>query len=271
MSVKREREESPSPAEDIFRSETIEHGRSKFIGAFSAKLSVQALQRLPEFKEAEHRIAAWRKRSRQRTLVPNQNILYDLGFDDDGERNAGARLQNILTDMDAEGVLVVARWWRGENIGTIRWTHIENVAKEAVWKYQTAARQAQKEREAKRLKQEEEHARAKLINDLQERDYNIFTMRNMLATKTAKLHDTDVVPPTPQKPMDYTKMSMEVLEKQDKARDLTIAFVLGELNKVEAEQRLIEELESTQNDWEDAKEQQEETETNGPGPSTPKQ
>ncbi|KAF2710452.1 hypothetical protein K504DRAFT_262441 [Pleomassaria siparia CBS 279.74] len=255
MSLKRGRSSSPSSSSsNIFRSSTIEDQKSSFAAAFSPSLSVKALQILPEFKSASHRIAAWRKPSRQRSLMPKTKILYDMGHDDDGEKWAGGRLQHVLDDMGIEGVVVVARWYGGQNIGPIRFTHIENCAKEAVWKWRAAEVEIKKEQAAKKQKVEEETARVELENNLRERDLNIFVLRGLLADKKAKLDDSDPVPPTPQKkPLDYNTMSLEALRRVDKARDATIAFILKNIDKVDEELKLIEALEgSTQDSWKDA-------------------
>jgi hypothetical protein len=268
MALKRERSASPSPLPSVFRSAKIVEQTSSFIGAFSPSLSAKELQQLPEFRTSSHRIAAWRKRSRQRSLMPDSKILYDLGHDDDGEKWAGGRLQNVLNDTQAEGVVVVARWYGGQNIGPIRFTHIENGAREAIWKWKVASTELAQEAASKKQKTK----RDELVKNLQERDFNIFTLRKLLAEKKAKLEDREAAPPTPQKPQVYEKMSMEALTRVDKARDATIAFILKQIDKVEEEIKLVEALEDdTQDSWKEAEEQQ--TENKGKelaAPSTPK-
>jgi hypothetical protein len=244
MALKRERAATPPPSiAEIYQSTRIEEQTSSFIGAFSPSLSAKALQQLPEFRSASHKIAAWRRPSRQKSLTPAIKVLYDLGHDDDGEKWAGGRLQNVLTDTQAEGVVVVARWYGGQNIGPIRFTHIENCAKEAIWKWKVAATALQQEAASKKQKTDEESERQELIKNLQERDFNIFTLRKLLAEKKGKLQDEVPAPPTPQKPQDYGKMALLALSRVDKARDKTIAFVLGQIDKVEEELRLVEALE----------------------------
>ena len=270
MSMKRERSRSPAPSLGIFRSASVEEQKSVFIAAFSSSLSVKALQSLPEFVSATHRIAAWRKRSRQRTLAPESKILYDLGHDDDGEKWAGARLQHVLNDMQIEGAVVVARWYGGTNIGPIRFTHIENTAKEAIWTWKTADAEAKKEQAAKKQKLDEETARKELEQNLRERDLNIFVLRGLLADKNAKLNDSEPVPPTPQKkPPDYETMSMEALKRVDKARDATIAFILKEIDKVDEQLKLLDAFDdSTQDSWKDAEERQSSPEKAAPAGNT---
>jgi hypothetical protein len=239
MALKRERSESPTPSLSIFRSAEIKEQTSAFIAAFSPTLSVKALQALPEFRTATHRMAAWRVRSRQKSLTPSTKTLYESGHDDDGEKWAGGRLQRILTDTDVEGVVVVARWYGGHNIGPIRFTHIENTAKQAIWHWRTANEDLKKEQAAKKQKMEEEADRRDLEENLRERDLNIFVLRKLLVDKTAKLDGSEPAPSTPPKaPQDYSKMPLKALKKMDKARDSTIAFVLKQIDKVEEQLNL---------------------------------
>jgi DNA-binding transcriptional MerR regulator len=189
--------------------------------------------------------------------MPDSKILYDLGHDDDGEKWAGGRLQNVLNDTQAEGVVVVARWYGGQNIGPIRFTHIENCAKEAIWKWKVASSEIAREAATKKQKVDDEAKRKELVRNLQERDFNIFSLRKLLAEKKAKLEDAEPAPPTPQKPQVYEKMTLEALSRVDKARDATIAFILKQIDKVEEELKLVEALEAdTQESWKDAEEEQ---------------
>lgn len=89
-------------------------------------------------------MVAWRRVSTQRTLggaISNNgqsatNFTYTTGSDDDGEKYAGKRLEKVLNEMGVQGTVVVARWYGGILLGPVRFTHIENVAREAVgrWK-----------------------------------------------------------------------------------------------------------------------------------------
>lgn len=172
----------------------------------------------------------------------------------------------MLNDMQAEGTVVVARWYGGQNIGPVRFTHIENTAKEAVWKWQVVEQAARKDEAAKKQKREEDEERQALEEDLRERDRRIFAMRGLLAEKKAKLEDSAEVPLTPQKQMNYGSMSLEVLQRQDKSRDATITLILKKLNELDDKLKdagLLEEAEqegSTQGTWKSAQEYQEMTE-----------
>jgi hypothetical protein len=212
------------------------------MGAFSPTLPATTLQSLPEFRSATHKIAGWRKPSRQKSLTPSSKVLYETGYDDDGESWAGSRLQRVLNDTQTEGVVVVARWYGGQNIGRVRFTHIENCAREAIRAWKMAGADAQREVVAKKQKVEDEAARIGLVQELRQRDSNIFALRKLLGERKAKLHDEVAVPPTPQKTVNYDGMSLEALRRMDKARDATVAFILKQIDKVDGEIKLAEEL-----------------------------
>ena len=205
-------------------------------------LSVHALQNLPSFKTATHRIAAWRTPSDQKSLTPATKVLYDLGHDDDGEKWAGGKLQHVLKETGAEGVVVVARWYGGQNIGPIRFTHIENCAKQAIQNWKVVEAEAQRERSAKQLKLEEQAKREKLEENLRERDLNIYVLRRLLADKNARIQGNggeEAPPVTPQKPLpDYSTMSIETLQRVDRARDATIAYVLKQIDKADEQLKI---------------------------------
>jgi hypothetical protein len=285
MAVKREHSPSPAPSE-IYLSAPIHEQTSTFTAAFSPTLSAKALQALPQFRSATHRIAAWRKPSRQKSLMPASHTLYDTGHDDDGEKWAGTRLSNVLRDTATCGTVVVARWYGGQNIGPIRFTHIEACAKEAIRKAKAAgggggassssssAQQAsssstniKKQKVDHVDEKEEETKRKELVSNLQERDYNIFALRKLLNEKRARLQGEDKAElPTPQKLVDYNRMGMDALLRVDKARDATIAFILKQIDKVDEEMKLVEAL-----DGDGGKEVLEEAEKKqGEAPATPK-
>lgn len=256
MALKRELSPSSDVPTNIFRSEKIQHETSAFIGAFSPTLSAKALQALPEFRTASHKIAAWRTRSKQKSLTPASKVLYDLGHDDDGEKWAGSRLQHVLNDSGTEGVVVVARWYGGQNIGPIRFTHIETCAKQAIWSWKVADDAAKEEHAGKKQRVEKERERKELEENLRERDLNIFVLRKLLADKKAKSQDTKPAPPTPSKSLqDYSKLTTEALNRVDTARDATIAFILKQIDKVDEELKLAQALdETTEDDWKDTEE-----------------
>lgn len=231
----------PESTPETFHSAKIIEQTSSFIGVFSPTLSAPALQRLPEFRSATHRIAAWRKPSRQKSLTPSKP-LYDTGHDDDGESWAGGRLARVLNDTQAVGTVVVARWYGGQNIGPVRFTCIENCAKEAIWKWKVATSEKEKEEQGKKQRVDDEARRKELVEELKQRDSSIAALRRLLAEKKAKLSGEDVVPTTPQKPTDYAKMGLDVLKRLDKARDATIAAILKQMDKLDVDLKLLDGL-----------------------------
>ncbi|EXJ77627.1 hypothetical protein A1O3_09855 [Capronia epimyces CBS 606.96] len=200
---------------------------SRAAGATTSSTSltsmIKSLQAHPAFATADHRMAAWRRPSGQRTLVlgtattttTNSNrVIYTTGSDDDGEKYAGKRLERVLDDLNVQGALVVARWYGGIMLGPVRFTHMENVAKEAIakWKSQTQAQApwgttgttstalsiSHNDRADKRQKaagaegtgivqqqQQNEAERLRLAKQLLDRDNSIVVLRGLLAEKTA--------------------------------------------------------------------------------------
>ncbi|KAF2198202.1 hypothetical protein GQ43DRAFT_434478 [Delitschia confertaspora ATCC 74209] len=251
MSFKRLHSPSPSPSLEIYRSQSIADTKSTFTAAYSPSLPFKALQSLPEFKTASHRIAAWRKLSRQRSLIPTTKVLYDTGHDDDGEKWGGKRLEHVMDEMGVTGSVVVARWYGGVNIGPIRFTHIETVAKDAIRNYLAFAQGEEGKREEqeaqKRRKVDEDgdeyEERKRLAETLKDRDQSIFVLRGLLVEKTAALKgEGSAGTVSPVKAMNYSKMPIVALRRVEVARDKSIAFILGEIDKTEEKlQQLMDE------------------------------
>lgn len=260
MTQKRPYHESSSLVPEVFHSNKIVHETSSFTGAFSPNLSAPALQRLPEFRTATHRIAAWRKPSRQKSLDPSKP-LFDTGHDDDGESWAGTRLARVLNDTQVVGTVVVARWYGGQNIGPVRFTHIENCAKEAIWKWKVATADAEEKGAVKKQRIDDEGTKKDLVEELAQRDKSIAALRKLLAEKKANLSGEEAVPVTPQREMDYEKMGVDVLRRLDKARDATIAAILKQMDKLDEDLKLLEGLDD------DALDEFEEADTKDTDPS----
>ncbi|KAK5212733.1 hypothetical protein LTR41_001680 [Exophiala xenobiotica] len=227
--------EDKSSANEVFISEPILDRSSTFIAHFhplansqasstgqtakdkSLTSTVKGFQTHPDFAAADHRMVAWRRPSAQRTLglglaassAGVGKTICTTGSDDDGEKYAGKRLERVLIDLDVQGTIVVARWYGGILLGPVRFTHIENAAREAIGKWKSKSKQRQQaettERQAKRQKtagpgggdEDEDEAqlaaeRARLARQLAERDNSIIVLRGLLAEKTAK-HQPDVL------------------------------------------------------------------------------
>lgn len=277
MAVKRQHSPPPGPP-DIYFSNPIHEQTSTFTAAFSPSLSPKALQALPEFRTATHRIVAWRKPSRQKSLKPSTHTLYDTGHDDDGEKWAGTRLSKVLNETNTSGAIVVARWYGGQNIGPIRFTHIEASARAAIRNATSSSSsssrappdQQQSPKKQKVDAEAQEKRRQELIAALKERDYNIVALRKLLSEKQAKLQGEEeeeaATTTTPQKSVNYERMGLDALVRLDKARDATVAFILKQIDKVDDELKLVEALEGE--DGEEAVKEVEEKE--GAGREVPK-
>ena len=186
-----------------------------------------------------------------------------MNSDDDGEKYAGKRLEKVLTEMDVEGVLVCARWYGGVLLGPVRFTHIENVAREAVrmWRDSLGGGDGAGKRakldgsDIDPLKDsvDDPAARAKLARQLNERDSSIAVLRELLAEKTnpkpkasgatdERLESSQAPSSaaSPAKKIDYSEMPLARLKQLEKARDATIAFILKQLDKVEEEEQAKE-------------------------------
>lgn len=242
MSLKRARSpSSPSRSEQtaatspkIHRSAPIEDRSSVFVAFYSPALPLNALQTHPFFKTASHRIAAWRKPSSQRAVLPSSRPLDEVGYDDDGERYAGAKLTKIMEAMDVEGSLVVGRWYGGVLLGPVRFTHIENCAREAIGKWKKDAQNDSDSEQKRRKTEDDERERERLSQELDERDQSIATLRKLLEDKRKpnKQGDKPAVA-TPPKKIDYSSMPVERLRQLDKARDATVAWLLKEIDKAD--------------------------------------
>lgn len=280
MSLKRPHSPSPPPTptggstRSLYRSGNITDRSSTFTAVFSPTHTPTQLQSLADFQTASHRISAWRRPSSQRTLLPSRQhsssttttttttTVLDTGHDDDGEQYAGKRVERVLTDCGVEGVLVVARWYGGVLLGPVRFTHIENVAREAVeaWRKEQAAAG-----EVKRRKVADERERERLLRILPERDTSVEVLRALLAEKSAggrrergniagstvsgSQDDDDgagggakkqsassaSVTASPKKPpVDYASMPLVRLRQLEKAKDASIAWILKGIDAAEA-------------------------------------
>lgn len=256
--------------EDVYVSETIHDRKSTFIGYFSPSRTARSLQAFPELKSASHRVAAWRSPSKQSTLKKSASLsnrrAYKTGHDDDGEQWAGKRLEKVLEEMNIEGSVVVARWYGGVMLGPIRFTHIEDVAKQAIRRWQrrdTGGVGVKRQRVDTALNSESStisHAattmrpediqrkREAIIAELQQRDHSITILRDLLDQKKAKAAEQLDIPPqsssnppssSPSKTPDFSAMTLIRLQALEKARDASIEFLLKEINKAEEEEKRI--------------------------------
>ena len=230
MSQKRLRSASPESPSLIFRSSPIEDRSSKFIAYYSPTLAAKELQAQTEFKSASHRIAAWRKPSRQRAL--NAQPLWETGHDDDGEKYGGKALEKVLVETNVEGAVVVARWYGGVLLGPVRFDHIRNTARDAIIQWSQ-----NRERSAKRAKiREDEAEKERLIGALPERDQSITVLRDLLAEKSQQASSTPSGKNKLAKTPEYSTLPLATLQKLEHVRDATIGWILKQIEKAEESQ-----------------------------------
>ncbi|KAK4962326.1 hypothetical protein LTR66_005515 [Elasticomyces elasticus] len=188
MSQKRKRTPSPQPrTSDIFVSEPIHDRQSTFTAYYSPTVPAKELQSHADIATASHRILAWRKPSTQQVIRAKLQAslaqkLYDVGHDDDGEKYAGKRVERVLETLQAEGALVVARWYGGVMLGPVRFSHIETCAKDAVERWKEHVEDGARK---KRKAEEDELERLRLVKVLGERDQSIGVLRALAVEKEA--------------------------------------------------------------------------------------
>lgn len=242
----------------IFQSSPIEDRSSTFTAYFSSKLSPQELQQLPEIESASHKMLAWRKQSSQRSLMPGR-VQYTADHEDDGEKYGGKAVQKVLESMEVTGACVVARWYGGVMLGPVRFTHMENCAREAVQKWRDAELE---DANKKRKTEKEKTERERLLKLLTERDRSVTVLRKLAAEKEEAVkkaitagvdaleesHErstqdiqaegnksVDTVPQSsPAVKVDYSTMPIERLKALEKARDATLSFLLKRIDKAES-------------------------------------
>ena len=150
--------------------------------------------------------------------------------------------------MNAEGALVVARWYGGIMLGPARFLHMENVAKEAISLYH-AERDGPgcdingvAEKKVKMDDKVEQQKNEELALELERRDASIVVLRGLLAEKKGVLDSSQTTTPSqtttagivsPSRKVDYRTMPLQALNRLDKARDGTISWLLKEIEKVE--------------------------------------
>lgn len=158
-----------------------------------------------------------------------------------------------MEDLDVQGVCMVARWYGGELLGPVRFTHIENVIKGAVdaWRSETQGGSTSKKArtepavgaetptENKTMKPEElQRRKREVIQTLTRRDMSISTLRALLDSKRGAAAPTSSQPNTqtsPPRVLNYDAMPFNRLHALENARDMTIGFLLKEIDKAEGE------------------------------------
>jgi hypothetical protein len=151
-----------------------------------------------------------------------------------------------MTDMNAVGAVVVARWYGGILLGPARFNHIEHCAREAILESRrTEAHDGVENRTKQKQRKidEGEQGRVALMRTLEERDQSITVLRGLLRDKRGTSVDssqtaTDDSKHSPTKKPDYSVMPLQALRQLDKVRDATIAWILREIDKAEELQNI---------------------------------
>ena len=235
MSLKRARSPTLHATSGISSSSKIKDRRSTFIALYSPSLSAAELQARPEFKDATHRIAAWRKPGSQKSLKTSEPLV-ELGYDDDGEKYGGKTIGKLMESMNVQGSVVVARWYGGVMLGPARFDHIRNCAKEAISKWLAENSEAGK---SKKFQLEDEQ-KEKLVKTLHERDESIAVLRGLLAEKKGQRSPQQSPTGSPAKVPDYEKQPVQVLKRLEDVRDATIGWILKGIEESEKESKEVE-------------------------------
>lgn len=238
----------------VYISEPIEDRGSTHIGLYSPTVTAKKLQTRADVKDATHRISAWRIPGKQKSL--SGKPVYDLGHDDDGETHAGKKLERLLSDLNVEGAVVVARWYGGILLGPVRFTHFENCARGAISKWRQEVGEEVKKR---KVEEDEKVEKAKLAKALEQRDSSIVVLRDLLAEKTSMNTDRQKPSQSPQsqetsKKTDYSMIDLPTLKRLEKARDGTLAWILKQIDKAEENQKKKEETNEPKVSTEEAEE-----------------
>ena len=167
-------------------------------------------------------------------------MVFETGYDDDGEDYAGKTLEKVLREGNVEGSVVVARWFGGVLLGPVRFDHIRNCASEAV-RSGTRKDEGEEEKDGggKRMKAEDDGEKQKLIGVLEGRDLSIGVLRGLLAGKKVALEggssqpDDSSVLSSPSKGANYAQMDLAILKRLEEVRDKTIGWILGQIEEVE--------------------------------------
>ena len=213
--------EAPTPHEIWVSPSPIYDRQSIFKAYFSPSMPAPALRKhlksLDEVKSATHHVLAWRlPRSEEGTLTshfqPSEQQRPDgikgsgptprpleTGADDDGEHYAGRHVLRVLEAEGAQGALVMARWYGGVLLGPVRFTHIADIARQAIreWRRESmlceggeADGGTQKRVKAANDPKKDEETKERLVRELTDRDANILVLRELLKTKREAVSKT---------------------------------------------------------------------------------
>ncbi|KAI8592508.1 ribosomal protein S5 domain 2-type protein [Geranomyces variabilis] len=226
----------------LFASRKIEDRGSVFIAYAAEVRSLQDVGRMtkairaePATRGAAHHMVAYRFLDLKpgRTGLAGPDDFHTVsGNDDDGERYGSERMIRLMAKYDAIDVLVVvSRVWGGENLGPVRFTHIENVTHDALKKGgfigapPAGAGAAQPALSALLSAFEQEQA----VKKLREKDAVIKSLREQLRAAESQT-SSPASRPSSQTTTDYGAMNAEKAQRLLKARENTIKLLAKKMD-----------------------------------------
>ncbi|KAJ3173053.1 hypothetical protein HDU88_004512 [Geranomyces variabilis] len=226
----------------LFASRKIEDRGSVFIAYAAEVRSLQDVGRMtkairaePATRGAAHHMVAYRFLDLKpgRTGLAGPDDFHTVsGNDDDGERYGSERMIRLMAKYDAIDVLlVVSRVWGGENLGPVRFTHIENVTHDALKKGgfigapPAGAGAAQPASSALLSAFEQEQA----VKKLREKDAVIESLREQLRAAEGQT-SSPASRPSSQTTMEYGAMNAEKAQRLLKARENTIKLLAKKMD-----------------------------------------
>ena len=121
----------------------------------------------------------------------------------------------------------------------MRFTHIENTAKDAIGQWQSTTDQAPKKAKVDSSVNEAEE-KLRLVRQLKQRDQSISVLRKLLSEKTEAMAaaggESKAGPPSSSSPAQlpqYEGLPLFKLRQLDKARDATISWILKQIDAAE--------------------------------------
>lgn len=116
----------------MIQSKPVTDRRSKFIATLfhveseeDVGNALKTLMKKKKYLKATHNIYAYRLKTKDSKIIEKKK--------DDGETGAGIRILNLLQKNNVINILIiVTRWYGGIHLGSDRFKHIVNAAKEVL-------------------------------------------------------------------------------------------------------------------------------------------
>lgn len=117
----------------LFTSEPIMDRKSVFVGHACKITSPSDVSRVVEYLLSDRKIAKAHHPAMLAYRVRGPGDVIHQDNDDDGESAAGSRLAHLLQILELDNVLVVVtRWYGGVHLGSDRFKHINQAARDAL-------------------------------------------------------------------------------------------------------------------------------------------